>query len=152
MVRRQIPILSPIELERYLDKINITRNLDDCWEWTAAKIKKSDKLFYGTFKNNRYGSQHNAHLWAYRYFVGPLDLTLEIAHTCLNGLCCNWMRHLVQVDHSTNQYMTQDKKFEEGAVCGNGHPRTSENTYYDPRGWRECIPCRRGNVQRHRTQ
>jgi hypothetical protein len=142
MTRRQIPLLTSAQLIRYLNKINITRDIDECWLWTGAKIPKSGGLFYGTFKNHKYGVQHNAHLWGYRYFVGPLDLELELAHTCLQGLCCNWMSHLLQADHSTNQYMTMDPRFGPGKYCKDGHERTTANTYIDPRGWRECLLCR----------
>lgn len=149
MTRRQIPILTSEQLKRYLAKIKMTRNIDECWEWSGAKIPKNNgRLFYGTFKNEKVGVQHNAHLWAYRYFIGPLNLELEIAHTCLNGLCCNW-HHLVEVDHSTNQYMTTDAKFAKGQTCKNGHPRIPENTYYDTRGWRECLLCRKEASSHH---
>lgn len=142
VIRRQVPILEPYQLRNYLAKIDISRDTSICWNWTGAKIPKGNGLYYGTFKNCRNGVQHNAHLWGYRYFNGPLDLTKELAHKCLNGLCCNWVEHIIETDHSTNQYMTADLRFAEGMVCKNGHPRTKENTYIDPRGWRECALCR----------
>lgn len=147
--RKQIPLLDSVQLERYLAKIAITRDLDECWNWTGAKIPKGNGLFYGTFKNHKYGVQHNAHMWGYRYFVGPLNLELELAHTCLNGLCCNWFSHVVEADHSTNQYMTKDTWFSPDKFCKNNHPRTLENTYFDPRGWRECQPCRLEAARKH---
>lgn len=139
--RKQVPLLTSPQLVRYLAKIEITRDINECWWWTGAKIPKSGGLYYGTFKNSHYGVQHPAHMWAYRYFVGPLDLELQLAHKCLQGLCCNWF-HLVQTDGSDNQYMTRDTWFGPGKYCKNNHERTVANTYIDPRGWRECQLCR----------
>ena len=152
VTRRQVPILEPYQLHNYLAKIDIRRDTSVCWNWTGAKVPKGNGLFYGTFKNCRKGVQHNVHLWAYRYFVGPLNLELELAHTCLNGLCCNWVEHLVETDHSTNQYMTMDPRFGPGKYCNNGHERLPENTYVDPRDWRECALCRIDAVNRYQMK
>lgn len=140
--RKQVPILEPYQLVNYLNKIDIVRDTETCWSWTGAKIPKSTGDFYGTFKNCRNGVQHQAHLWAYRYFVGPLELTKQINHKCFNKLCCNWINHLEETTPSQNQLWTKDLKFLPSEICNNGHPRTSENTYVDPRGWRECKICR----------
>lgn len=36
--------------------------------------------------------------------------------------------------------------------CPQGHPRTSENTFVDRRGWRSCRPCRRERSHRFREK
>lgn len=149
-MRKQVPLLTPQQLVRYIAKIEITRDINECWWWTGAKISKGGGLYYGTFKNSHDGVQHQAHLWAYRQFIGPLDLELELAHTCLQGLCCNWMTHLIQTDHSTNQHMTSDPWFGPGKFCNNGHERTEENTFKVDRGERGCKLCRRENLLRSR--
>lgn len=150
--RRQVSLLPTNELILFLSKIDIKRNVNACWNWRGAKIPKHEDLFYGTYKSYRLQEQHNAHIWAYRNFVGPLNLDLELAHFCLNGLCCNWMTHLVETDHSTNQYMTMDPRFGPGKFCNNGHERTKENTFTVSRGERGCKLCRRDSLHAWRAR
>lgn len=67
-----------------------------CWLWTD----RPHKFGYGMIKV--YGKTIAAHRFSYETFVGPLDPTLEICHSCNCKLCVN-PNHLRQDSHSSNQ-------------------------------------------------
>jgi hypothetical protein len=137
-VKREVPILEPFYLELFLDKADVVRDMSVCWEWQAAL---GGNRRYGTYKAGKYGSQHAAHVWSYRYFVGPIPVGMDVHHKCYNTKCINWT-HLQLLTPRENSVDRSNRAWNMYDECLNGHPRTEENTYYDPRGWRECKLCR----------
>jgi hypothetical protein len=118
--------------ELLYDKIQHT---DGCWFWLGVIDKKSG---YGHAYTGIYGIRRHmwAHEFAYHVLVGPVPPGLEIDHKCRVRHCVR-PDHLEPVTHAENMR----RGVEARTCCGQGHPRTPENTSYTPRGNRRCIPC-----------
>ena len=69
--------------ERFWEKVNITSNINQCWDWIASKNIKG----YGQFclDNKRMGA-HRA-LWSILH--GAIPEGKHILHRCDNPSCCN---------------------------------------------------------------
>lgn len=71
-------------LKRFWEKVDIPKDLDECWEWTAYV----DTPGYGGFKLNR--RKVNSHVVAWEIFNNqPSPEGLDIMHDCDNKLCVN---------------------------------------------------------------
>lgn len=107
-------------------------------------------LFMGEITGNGYGRLHFegkralAHRCAYEEWTGPIPDGLEIDHLCNVRSCCN-PKHLRTATRTENNI----RRLENITHCNNGHEFTQENTYVDPRGWRQCKICRRERIRKH---
>lgn len=120
-------------LKRFEDKVCKLPN--GCHEWTGAK----DRDGYGKFQLN--GKCIFAHRYAYLCSYGSLDDTLVIDHICKLRSCVN-PQHMEQVTVKENT--NRGINFEANKIeCDHGHQYTVDNTYIDPRGFRQCRICRR---------
>lgn len=119
------------EQKLFFKKVKVPENPEDCWEWTGAL---GGSGLYARFSIERV--QVSAARCSYRTFVGPIEY--EIDHKCENHACVN-PEHLQDITKAKNLRLKFDRK----THCKWGHERTPENTYVDPRGWRECLECRR---------
>lgn len=111
-----------------------------CWIWTG---ELSGHGYGRLWINNK---RQMAHRYFYEQFVGSIPNNYEIDHICGIRSCCN-PSHLTPVSRSENasrRKLTQDH-------CKHGHEFTSENTYVDKRGWRQCIACRNAATLRHKS-
>lgn len=119
-------------MERALRKLDVGL----CWEWTGAR----DKHGYGRFE-----SPHGylAHRFFWIELVGPIP-GLVIDHLCRNTRCCN-PDHLEPVTQAENMRRAHGAAAMHAAKthCPRGHEYTTENTYIDKRGSRNCRACRR---------
>lgn len=72
----------------------------------------------------------------------PVDC--EVDHLCRNRWCCN-PDHLQIVTHAENMRRGtgMDRIHAVKTHCVNGHEFTTESTYRNPRGFRNCKVCRR---------
>lgn len=125
--------------ERFWKKVD-RRGPDECWLWFAWKSSKG----YGRFHVDGKGQQ--AHRVAYEALVGPIPKGLQLDHLCRNPACVN-PAHLEPVTGKENVNRGQSAELsaaQQRAIthCPNGHQYTPENTYTDPRGWRNCRKCR----------
>jgi hypothetical protein len=121
--------------ERFWSKVE--RGADDeCWLWIGTKNRG-----YGQYWNGQ--RTVKAHRWAYEEFVGPIPAGLTIDHLCRNPSCVN-PAHLEPCTAVENA-MRGDSPPAANARkqhCKYGHELTPENTYYPPRGGRECRTCK----------
>lgn len=120
----------------------VTKSDAGCWLWTAA----TDTNGYGVFGIDRV--LHLAHRVSYETLRGPIPDGLVLDHVkergCVNKNCVN-PDHLEPVTHRVN-ILRGDGVAAVNARkthCLRDHEFTEENTYVDPRGYRQCRACRR---------
>ena len=125
---------------RFFAKVDVD---GDCWEWMAARDRDGYPKFARTV----------AHVWIWRYLVGPIPDGYELDHLCRNRGCVN-PDHLEPVPKSVNKA----RSFSPWAIharvteCPNGHPYEGDNlvirTKADGKTKRECRTCRQARSRR----
>jgi hypothetical protein len=104
-----------------------------CWVWQLAKHHKGYGFAW-------YQGKHLlAHQFSYRVLRGEVPEGLQLDHLCRVRLCVN-PDHLEPVTGKENMRRGSQAM---ATHCRNGHERTEENIYTDPRGRRDCHACRR---------
>jgi hypothetical protein len=131
---------APDVLTRLLAKIHIDPTAG-CWEFTGCRLRGSG---YGRIGWD--GRLWLTHRVTYTLMVGPIPDDLEIDHLCKNKPCCN-PAHLEAVTRSENlRRGTQGDHlaaFELAKThCPARHPYDAANTYFTPRGHRQCRICK----------
>ena len=137
---------------RFLEKIEVAES--GCWEWQAALRPKPWN--YGVFAvgSASDGSRRRvrAHRFSYEHYVGPIPDELELDHLCRNPPCVN-PDHLEAVTGSQNvrrgtlPVLSAERQHQK-THCPRGHQYDLLNTYFDPRGWRQCRECRANHWRR----
>lgn len=98
----------PIE-DRYWSKVDRSAGPDECWPWTAARLRGGYGMFWdGTYLAS--GGPHtvSAHRWMYQHFIRPLTDTECVLHHCDNPPCVN-LAHLFIGTHADNAADRQAK-------------------------------------------
>lgn len=125
-------------LDRFAEKIALTDS--GCIEWIASH----NGAGYGTLTINRTGGKVLAHRFSYEHHFGPIPTGLTIDHLCRNTLCVN-PAHLEAVTQRVNTLRGTAPTAVNSAKthCDRGHPLSGDNLRITPKGWRECLECRR---------
>jgi len=132
--------------KRFWEKV--TKNEGNgVWGWTGAIKNKG----YG--KLTLEGKGYLAHRVAYRLTKGKIGDGFELDHLCRNTRCVN-PSHLDAVTHKENILRSKSPISENAAKthCIYGHPYDESNTYYNPRGQRNCRECNRLRSARNRER
>lgn len=121
--------------KRLMEKVVV----DDkgCWVWQGSVFKKKSGSYGQIRMFGRIGKLKRAHRVSYEYFYGKIPKDKEIDHLCGNTLCIN-PDHLEPVNHGTNM---RRAKCTTKTHCVNGHERTKDNIYINPKGAKECRIC-----------
>jgi hypothetical protein len=88
-------MVRPTPSQRYEEKVDRTGGQDACHPWLASVNEHG----YGIFRAD--GRMHLAHRWAYRHFIGPVELPQVIRHRCDTPACQN-PRHWIKGTQAEN--------------------------------------------------
>lgn len=133
---------------RFVDNVDIAAGPDSCWLWRGRLNEKG----YGIF---RVGNKRvRAHRWLIERTIGcELEGDELITHDCDTAACVN-PRHLAIGDQESNMRERAERGRHwctQKTQCPEGHSYTPENTYVDPRGYRNCRACARERHRRRRS-
>lgn len=128
---------------RFWSKVDKQEN--GCWLWTDPLVRAGYARFFAE------GTEHYAHIWAYKHFVGPVPEGYELDHVWANGCrfrhCVNFESHLEPVTPQENIRRAKAKI----THCPKGHPYDETNTVMDG-GSRRCRTCRRAQDRARGTR
>ena len=119
----------------------------ECWAWDGPR----DKEAYGLFTYDR--KTRRAHRVTYAWVNGRIPKGLVLDHLCRATHCVK-PSHLEAVSNWTNVLRGDDcppKTNYLKTECVNGHPFTTDNTYFH-NGARACKECVRKSVGRYRAK
>lgn len=125
--------LAPHIAERINAKVRTQPNFG-CWIWLGAKNNKG----YAQIRIQR--KCYLVHRVLFESIVGPIPAGLELDHLCRQPACVNPI-HMEAVTHAVNIRRGRRAPWKE--ACPGGHAYTSANTYWNTRGHRVCLTCKR---------
>ena len=122
---------------RFWKKVTKT---DSCWAWNAATHTHAGN--YGSF--NLGPTRCLAHRFAYENLVGPIPEGKQLDHLCRNRKCVNPAHlEIVTIRINTLRGIGPTAVNARKTICKRGHPLNEQNTYVNPKGYRQCRPCKR---------
>lgn len=136
------------EAQRFWLRVQIVA--DSCWLWQGPVNSGG----YGVFMpaSNR---PVGVHRFAYEFCVGPIPAGLQLDHLCRVRLCVN-PDHLEPVTGTENVRRSDGPSLTRArmtkAICKNGHPFNSANTYIRRTGNKACRPCSAAAARRYRER
>lgn len=119
--------------------------MSGCWLWTGA----INNAGYGQLNVvvNGKRTMRLAHRLTYSAFVGPIGDGLGLDHLCRVRGCCN-PAHLEPVTGRENllrSTLTVTRRNADKTHCPDGHAFDEANTYWRPKGGRDCKACARAH-------
>jgi hypothetical protein len=116
-----------------------------CWLWTGSRNRQG-LSGYGTVSYE--GKTDLVHRVVFRLLVGEIPEGFQVSHAeprwPHHTRCCN-PDHLEAVTREEALGRRDWKRARARRThCRHGHAYTPENTYLDPRGFRQCRACRSG--------
>jgi hypothetical protein len=119
-------------------------NLGPCRLWTGCTLKGYGRI---TISNGSAYQSREAYRESYILVNGPVADGMDVAHRCEVNLC-------IRATHLEAQTRWENVLYgrafaTRGFTCTNGHPWTPENTYFPPRGGRQCRTCNRDACRRY---
>lgn len=110
-------------ISRFLDKVKVPENKQECWEWFGFRTTKGYGRMY--VSRNKYDAAHRV---SYSLFIGKIPDGMVVMHKCDNPRCVN-PEHLTI---GTYQENTQDciakKRFHPGVKRGEKNNMTKLTT------------------------
>ena len=116
---------------------------DDCWRWTAHRIRVRGKLWYGMF-NALPRTPMGAHRFSWELHNGPIPNGLFVLHSCDNPECTN-PKHLflgTQADNVRDMTLKRRHTDHRKDCCYQGH-RHAQHRALLPSGKAVCRECQR---------
>lgn len=105
-------VLTSEQKKLFWEKVDVTKNTDDCWLWKGARKPGG----YGNIRINK--KYLIAHRVAYMLLNGKIPGRLLVCHTCDTPPCCN-PAHLFLGTTKTNATdMVNKKRWRGGPPCG----------------------------------
>lgn len=135
---------------RFLHKVKIPENIQDCWLWQG-------KLNNGGYGGYRFrGKVYGAHVASFIFHKEELLKGLEIDHLCKTPACVNpyhleAVTHLENVRRSEAGKITGQRRLDQ-THCIRGHEYTPENTLWhgarQKRRNRQCRECWKAHAKK----
>lgn len=135
-----------VSIQKRIEAYSIPEPNTGCWLWTRSDDgrKGYGKLFLD-------GKMRGAHRVSYEAFISKVPSGHDVMHRCDVPSCVN-PAHLSTGTHADNLRDCRDKRRlgnQKKNQCKNGHQLMGTNLYTDPRGYRECVTCRKAASVRH---
>jgi hypothetical protein len=122
-----------------------------CWEWTGTQ----DNHGYGQLRAE--GRMQRVHRLAYREWIGPIPIELQIDHICSNRLC--WRPIHIEAVTSRENTLRSPSSWATRTHCKQGHEFTELNTKWETISrngykstYRRCLLCRRAATKRYKEK
>lgn len=128
--------------ERFWEKVDV-RGPDECWPWIGSCGENGTG--YGQLYQN--GKLRQAHkvAWELKYKT-KFPQNRNACHSCNIKRCVNWKHIYPDTQRGNLAYARSLGRWVSPMTkrthCPRGHEYTVENTYLDPRNWRQCHLCR----------
>ena len=146
MATLQDLLLSKSATDKFFNRIVVSENDVECWEWVGTKNSQGYGQHYCGIESNKFG---RAHRLAYEHWVGPIEEGMTVDHLCYNKSCVN-PKHLEVVTRGENARRAHLRI----THCPQGHEYTPNNIKATKRlnNERACLTCHRDRESARRAQ
>lgn len=140
--------MSDEQSDKYAEVARLARRSGAFWNLVDSSEKNGCWLWLGHIRG-QWGhggfDRTAAHRFSWALHNGGYpDAGLVVRHKCDNPVCVN-PKHLevgTQKDNVADM-VDRGRGWWQNDSCKHGHPRTIANTFYDRKGYKECLECRK---------